>query len=62
MILKAKAGYITWNDGDDTFKRWNTDGYRLNEILLKIPNSKAIPENPPAWVNARNHVILWGTK
>ncbi len=60
IILKAKAGYITWNYGDQRLNTWDNDGYRLEEVLEKIPNSISIPENPPR--TDFNSIILWGTK
>lgn len=58
VVLKAKSGYITWNDfsaRDDNLK-----AYTLEEILSIIPNSYTIPEKPLTF--EWNCIIVWGTK
>ena len=66
VILKSKAGYITWNDGIDE-KVWDTDGYSLKEILSIIPGAAAVIIPPQTYqatqkVCQKVCVILWGTK
>ena len=58
VILNSKSGYITWNG--EGRKIWDTDGYGVDELLSKIPNSKIIPETPLSAEG--NVVIVWGTK
>lgn len=62
VVLKSRAGYITWNDGINK-KVWTTDGYTLQEILSLIPNSKAV-QLPPKMFQGDQETctILWGTK
>lgn len=56
VILKSKAGYITWNSlSCDTL-----DGYSLDALLEKIPGSAIIPEEP--LTKEKNCIIVWGTK
>lgn len=56
VILKAKAGYITWN----TLSCDKLDGYRLEELLKIIPGSLTIAEEPST--KANNCIIIWGNK
>lgn len=56
VILKSKAGYITWND----LSADSLDAYKLEEILSIIPNAKIIPERPLTY--EKNCIIVWGTK
>lgn len=56
VILKSQSGYITWN----SLSYDMMDGYALNELLEKIPNSFTIPEEPLTSPN--NCIIVWGTK
>ena len=61
VILKSKAGYITWNDGIDK-KVWNTDGYTLQEILSLIPGSRFVKIPPKMYQGDQETcTILWGT-
>lgn len=62
IILKSKAGYITWNDG--IYKKvWNTDGYSLKEILSIIPGARAVQIPPKMYQGDQETcTILWGTK
>lgn len=60
IILNSKAGYITWNDGNQ-HKIWDTDGYSLNDILSIIPGSKAIHLPPTMYqFNQETCTIIWG--
>ena len=66
IILKSKAGYITWNDGIEQ-KVWDTDGYTLQEILSIIPGAEAVFIPPQTYqatqkVIEKVCVILWGHK
>ena len=62
IILKSKAGYITWNDGIEK-KVWDTDGYTLQEILSLIPGARAIQIPPKMYQGDQETcTILWGTK
>lgn len=54
VILKSKAGYITWN----TLSHDVLDGYSLEELLEKIPGSSTIAEEPLTKEN--NCIIIWG--
>lgn len=54
VILKAKAGYITWN----TLSCDRLDGYSLEELLKIIPGSSIIKEEP--LTKANNCIIVWG--
>lgn len=56
VILKAKAGYITWN----TLSCDELDGYTLDELLKRIPGSTRIEEEPST--KANNCIIVWGCK
>lgn len=56
VILKSKAGYMTWNSlSCDVL-----DGYTLDELLKLIPGSSVIPEEPLSATN--NCIIIWGNK
>ena len=54
IILKSKAGYMTWN----TLSHDVLDGYSLEELLEKIPGSSTIAEEPLTKEN--NCIIIWG--
>lgn len=56
IILKSRAGYITWNP----LSYQNLDGYSLEELLEIIPNSKTIDEQPLTYPG--NRIIIWGEK
>jgi hypothetical protein len=54
IILNAKRGYITYNEGTpDHFKT-----YRKDELLKIIPNSHIIEERP--LTHPKNCIIVWG--
>ena len=56
VILKSKAGYMTWNSlSCDVL-----DGYTLDELLKLIPGSSVIAEEPLTATN--NCIIIWGNK
>lgn len=56
VILKSKAGYMTWNSlSCDVL-----DGYTLDELLAKIPGSSVIKEEPLTATN--NCIIIWGNQ
>ncbi len=56
VILKSRAGYITWNSlSCDVL-----DGYSLEALLKKIPGSSVIPEEP--LTKEKNCIIIWGNK
>lgn len=59
IVLKAKAGYITWNGGTIA-PMFGTGGYSLKEILSIIPNATTIPEKP--LTAPQNCIIIWGNK
>jgi putative sugar O-methyltransferase len=54
VILKAKSGYITWNE----LSYIELDGLSVEELLRTIPNSFLIPEEPNTYTN--NVIIVWG--
>lgn len=54
VILKAKSGYITWNE----LSYIELDGLSVEELLQTIPNSFVIPEEPNTYKN--NLIIVWG--
>lgn len=56
VILRSKAGYMTWN----TLSCDELDGYRLEELLEKIPGSSTIAEEPST--KTGNCIIIWGNK
>lgn len=56
VILKSKAGYITWN----TLSYEKLDGYSVEELLQKIPGSTAIEEKP--LTQKGNCIIIWGNR
>lgn len=56
VILKSKAGYITWNP--ESCDR--LDGYSVEELLNIIPGSSVIPEEP--LTAKKNCIIIWGNK
>ncbi|MDE7285845.1 MAG: putative sugar O-methyltransferase [Lachnospiraceae bacterium] len=56
VILKSKAGYMTWN----TLSHDMLDGYSLEELLKKIPGSSTIAEVP--LTKEGNCIILWGNR
>lgn len=55
VILKAKSGYITWND----LSSKNLDGYSLRQLVRKIPGSKVLKEVPLESPKS-NRLIIWG--
>ena len=59
VIANSSAGYMTWNRSELVRGGWN-DGYEVEDILSMIPNSRAIPEVPPAFYD--DCIIVWGTK
>lgn len=54
VILRSKAGYMTWN----TLSHDVLDGYSLEALLEKIPGAFTIPEEP--LTKEGNCIILWG--
>ena len=56
VILKSRAGYITWN----CLSNRDLDGYSIEELLKIIPNSKTIDERPLTYPG--NRIIIWGEK
>ncbi|MBP3604501.1 MAG: putative sugar O-methyltransferase [Lachnospiraceae bacterium] len=56
VILKAKAGYITWN----ALSRDVLDGYSVEQLLEIIPGSSVIDEKP--LTAPENCIIIWGNK
>ncbi len=56
VILRSKAGYMTWN----TLSCEELDGYSLEELLEKIPGSTTVAEEPST--KAGNCIIVWGMK
>ena len=54
VILRSRAGYITWN----TLSYEELNGYSLEELLEKIPGSRVIAEEPLTKEN--NCIIVWG--
>lgn len=56
VILKSRAGYMTWN----SLSYEKLDGYSLEELLQKIPGSMAIEEKP--LTKEKNCIIIWGNK
>ena len=54
VILKAKSGYITWNE----LSFIELGGLSVSELLEKIPNSFLIEEDPLTYKN--NVIIVWG--
>lgn len=54
VILKSRAGYITWNSLSCDM----LDGYGLEELLEKIPGSEVIAEEP--LTKEKNCIIIWG--
>ena len=56
VVLKAKSGYITWNE----LSYIELDGLSVEDLLSKIPNSFLIPEEPLTYSN--NVIIVWGVK
>ncbi len=59
IILRSKAGYITWNYSAMVSGGWK-EGHELEEILSIIPGSRVIPEEP--LTAPGNCIIVWGTK
>jgi putative sugar O-methyltransferase len=55
VILRAKSGYITWNN----LSSKNLDGYSLRELVRKIPGSKVLKE-VPLESSKSNRLIIWG--
>lgn len=54
VILRAKSGYMIWNNLSST----QLDGYSLKELCRKIPGSMVLKEVPRS---ARtNRLIVWG--
>lgn len=53
VILKSKAGYITWNSLSCDM----LDGYGLEELLQKIPGAGVIAEEP--LTREKNCIIIW---
>ena len=56
VILKSRAGYMTWN----SLSYEKLDGYSLEELLQKIPASMAIEEKP--LTKEKNCIIIWGNQ
>lgn len=56
VILKAKSGYITWND----LSYRELDGYSIQELVEMIPGSICIEEKPLSYIN--NKIVIWGNK
>lgn len=56
VILKSRAGYITWNSLSCDM----LDGYGLEELLEKIPGSEVMAEEP--LTKEKNCIIVWGTR
>ena len=54
VVLKAKSGYITWNE----LSFIELGGLSVGELLEKIPNSFLIKEDPLTYKN--NVIIVWG--
>ena len=54
VVLKAKSGYITWNE----LSFIELGGLSVDEIIEKIPNSFLIKEDPLTYKN--NVIIVWG--
>lgn len=54
VILRAKSGYITWNDL--SFKV--LDGYSIDELNDIIPNSQVLPDLPS--LDAATRILVWG--
>ena len=54
VILKSKAGYITWNPGASQ----ELGGYSVEELLKIIPGSSVVEERPLSGVG--NCIIVWG--
>lgn len=54
VILRAKSGYITWNNLSSRY----LDGYSLRELTRKIPGSKVLKEVPLS--SRSNRLIVWG--
>ena len=54
IILKARMGYITWNQ----LSQEKLDGYSLADLARKIPNSEIFPEIPNTHIG--NAIIVWG--
>ena len=60
ILRRAKAGYITWNEG--ALRRgsgWDK-GYTLEEFLPMIPGAKTMHEEP--LTGTGNCIVVWGTK
>ena len=53
IVLRARAGYITWN----CLSRDGLDGYSVEELLKIIPNSSVRAEEPLTHPN--NCIIVW---
>jgi putative sugar O-methyltransferase len=53
VILKAKHGYITWND----LSYSKLGGFSLPQLLEIIPDSRIIPEVPLTSEN--NQILIW---
>ena len=54
VIPKAKMGYITWNEL--SYKKLG--GLSVEELLVAIPDSILIAEEPLTYAN--NVIIAWG--
>jgi putative sugar O-methyltransferase len=54
VVLKARSGYITWNE----LSYRELDGLSVKELLNTIPNSFLISEEPLTYPN--NVIIVWG--
>jgi putative sugar O-methyltransferase len=54
VLLRSKAGYITWNDLGEVF----LDSYSLDQLLDFLPGSRVIPEVPET--RKGNAIIVWG--
>lgn len=54
VISSCSSGYITWN----TLGERLLDGYRLDEILERLPNPEIYPEEP--LTSSDNVIVVWG--
>jgi len=54
VILKAKRGYITYNEITPS----SFNSYKRDELLRLIPNSRVIEEKP--LTHSKNCIIVWG--
>lgn len=54
VILRAKSGYMIWNN----LSTKNLDGYSLKAIVRKIPGSRVLKEVPLS--SKANRLVVWG--